>query len=99
MKVSHFILLTLLITVNKLNSQVNNSSDQRGNKKSTVYSKTSELEWELNNNNAENLAQKYYELSEVLYNENNLIKAEDNIKKAITLFEKNGSKKQLKQKL
>jgi two-component system sensor histidine kinase YesM len=99
LKVNHLILLIILITVNKLYSQVSNSSDLRGNKKSAVYSKTSELEWELNNNNYENLAQKYYELSEVLYNENNLIKAEDYIKKAITLFEENGTKKQLKQSL
>lgn len=100
MTLKQVIFIILLTSVNNIYSQVNNSSDQRGNNKSAVYSKTSELEKELDkNNNDGKLAQKYFELSEVLYNENNLIKAEDYIKKAITLFETNGSKKQLKQAL
>ncbi len=78
-------------------AQNTNTSNSPKYKGSTLNKKSGELEKTLSENlNNELIGTKYFELSEALYNENNLVKAEEYIKKAIGAFEESGSKKKLK---
>lgn len=78
-------------------AQNTNTSNFPKYKGSNLNKKSDELEKTLSeNSNNELIGTKYYELSEALYNENNLLKAEEYIKKAINALVESGSKKKLK---
>lgn len=92
-----FLQLVCLLLVNRGFAQNTNTSNFPKYKGSNLSKKSDELEKTLSeNSNNELIGTKYYELSEALYNENNLLKAEEYIKKAVQALEESGSKKKLK---
>ncbi|MFN7913492.1 MAG: histidine kinase [Bacteroidota bacterium] len=92
-----YLQLVCLLQVNTSFAQNTNTSNYPKYKGSNLNKKSDELEKTLSeNSNNELIGTKYYELSEALYNENNLVKAEEYIKKAIDALEESKSKKKLK---